>query len=176
MGSTMPTRIDGYLFDSAKAIGAIASRSAAQQLAHWARIGREIEASPATSQRDIQRVLAGESAYDALAERDKAVVRANWDEQVEKRIANLDLAAEFTAAGRSWTDADEQGEPVARTGASVTPRVATQRESVKKSTSSKPAAQGKSTQSKAGKAMSAAKRSSTQTPAQLAQRRAQRPS
>lgn len=37
----MPTRVDGDLFDAAKSVGAIASRSAAQQISHWARIGRE---------------------------------------------------------------------------------------------------------------------------------------
>jgi hypothetical protein len=112
MSGTMPTRIDGDLFDAAKSLGAIASRSAAQQISHWARIGRELEASPATSLRDIQRVLAGQAAYDDLGERDQAVVRANWDEQVAERLAQLDLAAEFAKAGRSWTEADEQGHAV----------------------------------------------------------------
>lgn len=113
----MPTRVDGDLFVAAKTIGAISSRSAAQQLNHWARIGRELEASPVTSPREIQRVLAGDASYDALGERDQAIVRANWDEQIADRLAKLDLAAEFTAAGRTWTDADEQGNPVTRSGA-----------------------------------------------------------
>lgn len=107
-------RMDGDLFEAAKAVGAIASRSAAQQLSHWARIGRELEASPGTSQRDIQRALAGEAAYDELGERAQAVVRALWDEEMKGRRARLDLAAEFTQAGRSWTEADEHGNAVVR--------------------------------------------------------------
>lgn len=95
----MPTRVDGDLFDAAKSVGAIASRSAAQQISHWARIGREVEASPATSLRDIQRVLAGETDYDSLGERGQAVVRASWDEQMADRRESLDLAAEFAQAG-----------------------------------------------------------------------------
>ncbi len=110
----MPMRMDGDLFDAAKAVGAVASRSAAQQISHWARIGRELEASPGASQRDIQRVLAGEAAYDELGERGQAVVRAIWDEEMAKRLARLDLATEFTQAGRSWTEADEQGDAVVR--------------------------------------------------------------
>ena len=66
MAHTMPTRVDGELFDAAMSIGAVTSRSAAQQLSHWARIGREVEASPATSMRDIQVVLAGQGSYDDL--------------------------------------------------------------------------------------------------------------
>jgi hypothetical protein len=112
MSHTMPMRMDGDLVDAAKAVGAVSSRSATQQLSHWARIGRELEASPGTSQRDIQRVLAGEVAYDELGERGQAVVRAIWDEEMTKRLARLDLAAEFAREGRSWTEADEQGNAV----------------------------------------------------------------
>jgi hypothetical protein len=114
MSSTMPTRIDGELFEAAKTIGAVTSRSAAQQIAYWARIGREVEASPNTNQRDIQRVLAGQADYDALGERAQAVVRASWDERISDLRSRLNLAAEFTEAGRSWTDADEQGHAIVR--------------------------------------------------------------
>lgn len=108
----MPTRIDGDLYEAAKAVGAAESRSAAQQISHWARIGRELEASPGSSQRDIQRVLAGQASYDELTETDQASVRASWDEQMAERIASLNFAAEFTGADRPWTDADEGGHPV----------------------------------------------------------------
>ncbi|MFL0712470.1 MAG: TA system antitoxin ParD family protein [Microcella pacifica] len=113
MSTTMPTRVDGDLFDAAKSVGAIASRSAAQQISHWARIGRELEASPATSLRDIQRVLAGETDYDSLGERGQAVVRASWDEQMADRRESLDLAAEFAQAW-PWSEADERGGAVLR--------------------------------------------------------------
>jgi hypothetical protein len=114
MSSTTPMRVDGDLFNAAKTVGAVASRSAAQQFSHWARIGRELEASPSTSPRDIQRVLTGEAPYDDLGERDQAIVRADWDEQIIQSRARLDLAAEFTQAGRSWSEADEHGEVVVR--------------------------------------------------------------
>jgi len=111
MTSTIPMRVDGDLFDAAKSVGAVASRSAAQQISHWARIGRELESSPGTSPRDVQRVLAGEAGYeyDNLGERDQAVVRASWDEQLDERRTKLNLAAEFTQSGRSWSEADAQG-------------------------------------------------------------------
>lgn len=114
MSNTMPTRVDGELFDAAKSAGATVSRSAAQQINHWARIGRELEASPGTSLRDIQRVLAGKAPYDDLGERDQAIVRASWDESMADRRERLDLASEFEQSGRSWTDADEAGVPVRR--------------------------------------------------------------
>ncbi|HUQ00789.1 MAG TPA: hypothetical protein VM093_10060 [Aeromicrobium sp.] len=114
MSSTMPTRVDGELFDAAKSVGAVNSRSAAQQINHWARIGREFEASGRVSQRDIERVLAGDGSYDALGEREQAIVRAAWDEQVAARIAALDLEAEFADAGETWSEADASGTVVPR--------------------------------------------------------------
>lgn len=105
----MPTRVDGDLFDAAKSVGAVNSRSAAQQINHWARIGREFEASGRVSQRDVERVLAGDGSYDDLSEREQAIVRADWDAQIAARIVALDLQAEFTDAGEIWSEADAGG-------------------------------------------------------------------
>jgi hypothetical protein len=112
--STMPTRIDGDLFAAAKSSGAVHSRSAAQQLAHWARIGREFEASSRVTQRDVEAVLAGDGSYDALQEREQAIVRASWDEQIAERISSLDLAGKFRTAGVTWVEADDEGNLVRR--------------------------------------------------------------
>ena len=71
-------------------------------------------ASKRASLRDIQRVLAGEAPYDDLGEREQAVVRANWAEQTDDLVEHLDLEAEFTKAGRPWTEADENGQAVSR--------------------------------------------------------------
>lgn len=110
----MPTRIDGDLFAAAKSSGAVHSRSAAQQLAHWARIGREFEASSAVSQRDVEAVLAGDGSYDALQDREQSIVRATWDEEIAERLRSLDLEARFEAAGVEWVEADDEGKVVRR--------------------------------------------------------------
>lgn len=99
--STMPTRIDGDLFATAKAAGAVESRSAAQQLAHWARVGRELEASHNVGVKDVERVLAGKAPYDALAEWEQAVVRATREERLNIVRSQLDLAAELIDTGAS---------------------------------------------------------------------------
>ncbi len=112
--ATMPTRIDSDLFDAARSAGEASSRSATQQLNHWASIGRALEASGTLKQRDIERVLAGDGSYDALAEREQAVVRAAWDERITEDIAGLNFEQEFTAAGQSWSEADDDGRVVVR--------------------------------------------------------------
>jgi hypothetical protein len=110
----MPTRVDGDLFAAAKSSGAVHSRSAAQQIAHWARIGREFEASKGVNHRDIEAVLAGDGSYDALQEREQAIVRGTWDEQVAERLSSLNLEKKFKAAGIDWVEADDEGKLVAR--------------------------------------------------------------
>ena len=114
MAGTAPTRIDEDVASAAKAAGALLSRSAAQQVNHWARIGRELEASKSLSQRDIAQVLAGRSSYDALNVREQAVVRAEWSERMTALRESLDLASEYTAAGQAWVEADVDGNVVAR--------------------------------------------------------------
>lgn len=112
--TTMPTRVDGDLFAAAKSSGAVHSRSAAQQIAHWARIGREFEAAAGVNHRDIEAVLAGDGSYDALQEREQAIVRGTWDEQVSVRLSSLNLEKKFKAAGVDWVEADDEGNLVTR--------------------------------------------------------------
>lgn len=112
--STMPTRVDRGLFEAARAAGELHSRSAAQQLAHWARLGREMEASPAVTQDTIARVLAGQALYDDLPDPGQAVVRVAWDDRVAATLAELDFTDRLRAAGKPWPEADEDGSLVMR--------------------------------------------------------------
>ncbi len=112
MASTSPARIDDDLYASAKIVSAVQSRSASQQVAHWARIGREIEASRTISARDVAQVLAGSQSYDTLGPEEQAVVRARWEERIEELRSALDLAERFREQGRTWVELDEDGEIV----------------------------------------------------------------
>lgn len=115
MATTSPTRIDDELYSSAKAVGPLMSRSAAQQIAHWARIGREVEASDSVSQRDIGAVLSARLEYDGLNPHEQAVVRAEWMQRMEARREGLDLAREFSELGRTYVELDSDGHVVTRT-------------------------------------------------------------
>lgn len=114
MGTTSSLRIDDELYASAKLVGEVASRSASQQLAHWALIGRELEASRNVAPRDVEEVLAGRRDYDSLTPREQAVVRAEWTERINERIGALDLAASFIESGRPFVELDDDGTVVER--------------------------------------------------------------
>lgn len=114
MATTSPTRIDDELYASAKVVGSLMSRSAAQQIAHWARIGREIEAAGSMSPRAVAAVLAARRNYDELTAEEQAVVRAEWVERMDARREGLDLAQEFADEGRSYVELDDDGTVVRR--------------------------------------------------------------
>ncbi|MGO1325456.1 MAG: TA system antitoxin ParD family protein, partial [Brevibacterium aurantiacum] len=51
--SSQPTRLPADVYESAVAAAKAASRTVPQQIAHWARIGREMESSPTVNHRQI---------------------------------------------------------------------------------------------------------------------------
>jgi hypothetical protein len=114
MATTSPARIDDDLYASAKLAGEVQSRSASQQVVHWARIGREIEASASITQKDIAEVLAGSRSYDTLSATEQAPVRAEWVARMEIRREALNFAEQFARAGRTWVELDDDGNIVER--------------------------------------------------------------
>lgn len=113
MALSPPTRIESDVYAAAQVAGSVHDRSTAQQLTHWARIGRELERS-VVSQSAIDDVLSGRRPYDSVSDYDQAVVRAAWAESMHDAAAGLDLTGEFADQGRSWSELAENGEVVHR--------------------------------------------------------------
>ena len=107
--SSQPTRLPADVYESASAAARVTSRTVPQQIAHWARIGRELEMSPKVNHRQVARVLAGAGSYDALNEEEQAIVRGEWSERMQDRRATLDYAARFSTAGESYSELDADG-------------------------------------------------------------------
>ena len=97
-----------------KAVGDLFAISASQQVAHWARLGREVETSDTISLREISAVLAGSRSYDHLSPTEQALVRADWSAHMVARREALNLAQSFESTGRTWVELDDQGEVVTR--------------------------------------------------------------
>ena len=109
MAVSTPIRVDEDIHAFATSVAPTMSRSTAQQVSHWARIGKELEASPSVSLRAIEQVLDRRASYDDLNNNEQAVVRAEWAERTERRRRGLDFAAEFAAEGRSCVELDDDG-------------------------------------------------------------------
>ncbi|MCP4657780.1 MAG: hypothetical protein GY856_20420 [bacterium] len=109
MKTSTPIRIDAELYAAASGVAPLMSRSTTQQVAHWARIGRELEASSEVSIDHIVQVLRGAKDYDALRTEEQAVVRAYWVEKMAALAGALRLDQRFAAEGRPYVELDDSG-------------------------------------------------------------------
>jgi len=114
MASTAVARVDVEIVESARLTTDAMSRSTSQQLTHWARIGREVEAAASMTPKEIAETLSGSTSYDQLNTGEQAVVRALWSEALDTRITELDYESRFRAEGRSYAELDERGHVVVR--------------------------------------------------------------
>ncbi len=114
MKTSTPIRIEAELYASAADAASLMSRSTAQQIAHWARVGREIESSSEISIDRIARVLRGANDYDALSAEEQAVVRTHWAERITALAEALRLDQKFAAQGRPYVELDDGGNVVRR--------------------------------------------------------------
>jgi hypothetical protein len=112
--TSQPTRLPADVYDSAAAATLVTSRTVPQQIAHWARIGRELEMSPGVNHRAINHVLAGTGSYDSLGEQEQAIIREEWADRMAVLRDGLDYEAGFTEAGESYSELDEDGNVVVR--------------------------------------------------------------
>ncbi len=65
--------------------------------------------SPRVNDYAITQVLAGTSPYDSLGEQEQAIVREEWADCMTFLRVELDYAAQFAAAGDSYSEIDEDG-------------------------------------------------------------------
>ena len=112
MKASTPIRIDTELYSTATAVAPVMSRSTTQQISHWARIGRELEASRDVSIGDIGRVLLGAKDYDSVTTEEQAIVRAFWSERMAELVSALRLDRKFVAQGRPYVELDDDGNVV----------------------------------------------------------------
>ena len=113
--SSSPLRLDEELVRSAGLVAPMMHRSVAQQVAHWAKLGRELEAGGDVSLARIAAVLRGRRSYDSLNAEEQAMTRSEWARRIEllRRALRLDL--QFTASGRGYAELDARGRVVVRT-------------------------------------------------------------
>lgn len=115
MGTALaPVRLDAEITDAARLVAERMSRSVAQQVSHWARIGRELERARDVSADDIRRVLEGELGYDAVSAKEQAVVRAVWSGRIDRLRSGLRLDRDYAARGYRYAELDERGEVAVR--------------------------------------------------------------
>jgi hypothetical protein len=106
------TRFAADLLDSAAAEGARQSRSAKQQLDHWARVGRAVSSRHSAARRRVEAALAGELDLTELSEEEGVVFNAEISAAIQESLADDDYGQALAASGITTVALNEDGQIV----------------------------------------------------------------
>jgi hypothetical protein len=105
-----PTRIADDLTAAAKVEGAKEGRSTAEQINHWARVGRAVSDHAVVSRRRVEAALAGVFDLDELNAPEAVVFDAEVEARLDERIAGVHLGERLAARGITTVELDDTGE------------------------------------------------------------------
>jgi hypothetical protein len=106
------TRFAADLMDSAAAEGARQSRSAKQQLDHWARVGRAVSSQQSAARRKVEAALAGDTPLRDLTSEEGVVFNAEISAAIEESLARGKYGAALAARGVTTVALDDNGDIV----------------------------------------------------------------
>lgn len=106
------TRFAADLMDAAAAEGARQSRSAKQQLDHWARVGRAVSSQHSAARRRVEAALAGQLDLAELSHEEGVVFNAEISAGIEERLAGAHYGRVLAGRGVTTVALNEDGEIV----------------------------------------------------------------
>jgi ParD-like antitoxin of type II bacterial toxin-antitoxin system len=109
MAADRPTRFAADLLDAAAVEGARHSRSAKQQLDHWARVGRTVSTHHSTARRRVEAALAGTLALTDLTAEERLVANAEVDAAIAQRLRTVHYGNILAAEGVATVALDDEG-------------------------------------------------------------------
>jgi hypothetical protein len=109
-----PVRIDDDIYAAARTVGAVASRSAAQQVDYWVRLGRAASMAEAEVRSRIDDAIAGRRELADLTPDERLLANAEIDAAIEQAAVSTDFAARLAAEGITTVVMDEDGHLVTR--------------------------------------------------------------
>jgi hypothetical protein len=109
MSADRVTRFAADLLDAAAVEGARQSRSAKQQLDHWARVGRTVSAHHSTARRRVEAALAGTLAMTELNPEERLVANAEVDAAITERLRTVNYGDVLAGEGVATVALDDDG-------------------------------------------------------------------
>ncbi len=103
------TRVAADLMESASIEGARQSRSAKQQLDHWARVGRAVSSHQTASRRRVEAALAGDTDVSDLTDEEGTVFNAEISAAIEENLAHTNYGDVLAAQGITMVALDDDG-------------------------------------------------------------------
>jgi hypothetical protein len=104
------TRVAADLMESATVEGARQSRSAKQQLDHWARVGRAVSSHQTASRHRVEAAMAGELDLDDLTTEEGVVFNAEISAAIEESLARTNYGDVLSARGITLVALNDDGE------------------------------------------------------------------
>lgn len=105
-------RVADDLVESATVEGARQSRSAKQQLDHWARVGRAVSEHHTAARRRVEAALADELPLSALSDEEGAVFNAEVTARIEESLLRTNYTDILGAQGIATVALNDDGELV----------------------------------------------------------------
>jgi hypothetical protein len=106
------TRVAADLMESATIEGARQSRSAKQQLDHWARVGRAVSSQHTVARRRVESALNGDLDTDDLSVEEGVVFNAEISAAIEESLARADYGDVLAARGITMVAMNDDGQIV----------------------------------------------------------------
>lgn len=106
------TRVSSDLMDSAAAEGARQSRSAKQQLDHWARVGRSVSTQHTAARRRVEAALTGRLSLGELSVEEGVVFNAEVEAAIEESLVRPNYGGVIAARGITTVALDDAGQIV----------------------------------------------------------------
>jgi hypothetical protein len=106
------TRVAADLMESAAAEGVRQSRSAKQQLDHWARVGRAVSSQHTASRHRVEAALAGELDLASLSTEEGVVFNAEISAAIDEHLAQTNFTEMLAAQGITTVALNDAGELV----------------------------------------------------------------
>lgn len=104
-----PTRIAPDVYAAAQQAAKRESRSAAQQIDHWVRVGQGASLLRSASQRRVEAVLAGTLPMSVLRPDERIVVNAELDAAINEKAQATSLGDAVAARGVTTVALDDEG-------------------------------------------------------------------
>jgi ParD-like antitoxin of type II bacterial toxin-antitoxin system len=104
------TRVAADLVDSAAAEGTRQSRSAKQQLDHWARVGRAVSTQQTAARRRVEAALAGRIQLAELTVEEGVVFNAEISAAIEENLSRTHYGDTLAARGVTTVALNEAGD------------------------------------------------------------------
>ena len=109
MMTDRPTRVAADLLAAAAVEGERQSRSAKQQLDHWARVGRAVSAQTSAARRRVESALAGELDERELGADERVVFNAELDASISEAARTIRFGDVLAARGVTTVALDDHG-------------------------------------------------------------------